>query len=350
MDELKAFIAFSRLRSLNRAAKRQAVEGMPRVAQLFQGGPGLFGAATRQEILSFKGWGDIDEELAALREIGAEVVTIKDEGYPSSLKNIPDPPLVLYKKGPLPLEQNAIAIVGSRRAGAEGMNLSEKIADTISSLGITVVSGLARGIDSSAHKGALTGQGKTIAALGCGLDICYPWENKSLFRKVGEEGAVVTEYGLGEKPLAHHFPERNRIIAGLSKGVLVIEATEKSGSLITARLGAEYGRSVMAIPGSIFSEEYKGTNALIKQGAKLVDTIDDILAECFPDLKVIKKKPIDMDGGEDYIYSIIGPRKIHVDEVIEKSKMAAKEVMAILTVLEMKDAIREVAGGFYIRK
>jgi DNA processing protein len=350
MEELKAFIAFSRLRSLKRTAKRQVAEELPCMAAIFEEDAGLFAGAVRQEILSFSAWSQIDEELAALQEIGGEAITIKDEAYPMSLKNIPDPPLVLFKKGPLPLDQNAVAIVGSRRATEEGINLSEKIADTLSSLGITVVSGLARGIDSSAHKGALAGPGKTIAALGCGLDICYPWENKHLYRKVGEVGSLVSEYSLGEKPLAHHFPERNRIIAGLSKGVLVIEAAERSGSLITARLGAEYGRSVMAIPGNIFSEDSKGTNALIKQGAKLVDSIDDVLAECFPDFKVIEKKPIDMNGDEDYIYSIIGPRKIHVDEVIEKSKMATKEVMAILTLLEMKDAIREVAGGFYIRK
>ena len=350
MEELRAFIAFSRLKSLGKAAKRRTIEELPRLAPIFDGGASPFSGTAQDEISSFSGWEEIDEELASLQRMGGEAVTLKDEAYPECLKNIPDPPLVLFKKGPLSLVRNAVAIVGSRRATEEGMNLSEKIADTLSSVGITVVSGLARGIDSSAHRGALKSPGKTIAALGCGLDICYPWENKHLYRKVGEEGVLVTEYGLGEKPLSYHFPERNRIIAGLSKGVLVIEAAEKSGSLITARLAAEYGRSVMAIPGSIFSEDCKGTNSLIKQGARLVDSIDDILTECFPDVKLIEKKPIDMNSAEDYIYSIVGPQKIHIDEVIEKSKMAAKEVMAILTLLEMKDAVREVAGGFYIRK
>ena len=350
MEELRRFIAFARLKSLSRTAKKQVLESLPSMADLFGDGAGLLGRAVQEEISSFNGWDKIDQELVSLEEIGAEAITINDQTYPASLKSIPDPPLVLFKKGSLPLARDTFAIVGSRRATEEGMNLAEKIADTLSSVGITVVSGLARGIDSSAHRGALSGPGKTVAALGCGLDICYPWENKGLYQRIGEEGSLVTEYGLGEKPLAHHFPERNRIIAGLARGVLVIEAAERSGSLITARLGAEYGRSVMAIPGSIFSEDSKGTNALIKQGAKLVDSIDDILTECFPDLKIIEKKPIDMNGDEDYIYSIIGPQRIHVDEVIEKSKMAAKEVMAILTLLEMKDAVREVAGGFYIRK
>lgn len=350
MEELTALIAFSRLRSLNRIRKRQLIEGLPCIAPLFEGRARLHDEAAGQEISAFEGSAGIDAELAALEKMGARVVTIKDEAYPASLKNTPDPPLVLYKLGTLSTEGDTIAIVGSRRATDEGMNLSEKIADTLSALGITVVSGLARGIDASAHRGALKGRGKTVAVLGCGLDIRYPWENRKLFEKIAAEGTVVTEYGLGDPPIPRHFPERNRIIAGLSKGVLVVEASERSGSLITARLGVEYGKSVMAIPGSIFNEEYRGANALIKQGAKLVDTIEDIIAECFPGLKIIKKEPIDMDSTEDYIYSIIGHHRVHKDEVIEKSNMAAKDVMAVLTMLEMKEAIREIAGGFYIRK
>jgi DNA processing protein len=350
MEEVRALIAFSRLRSLNRIKKRQALEGLAHVAPLFEGHLRLPDEGITGEISSFKEWGAIDAELERLLKIGARVITIKDDDYPASLKAIPDPPLVLYTKGPLNAEGPALAIVGSRRATEEGMNLSEKIAETLSSLNITVVSGLARGIDGSAHRGALTGGGKTIGVLGCGLDIVYPWENRRLSRQIGETGALFTEYGLGESPLPRHFPERNRIIAGLAQGVLVIEASERSGSLITARLGLEYGKSVMAIPGSIWSEGSKGTNALIKQGARLVDTIEDIIAECFPGLKIVKKQPIDMSEREGYIYSIVGHHKIHVDEVIEKSRMEAKEVMAVLTLLEMKEAIREVAGGFYIRK
>jgi DNA processing protein len=171
-----------------------------------------------------------------------------------------------------------------------------------------------------------------------------------LFEKMGEEGAILTEYSLGEKPLAFHFPERNRIIAGLSKGILVIEASKRSGSLITARLALEYGREVMAIPGSIFNEDYKGANTLIKEGAKLIEGIEDIINSCFPRLELKKEQNIDMDKDEDNIYSIIGFDKIHVDEVIEKSKMETKNVMAILTRLEMKEAICSAPGGFYIRK
>jgi DNA processing protein len=285
-----------------------------------------------------------------LNSIGAGIVTIREKEYPPLLKNIPDPPIVLYKKGPLEAGMNTLAIVGSRKATSEGMNLAEKIGETLSSVGITIVSGLARGIDAAAHRGALKEKGKTVAVLGCGIDICYPPENRLLFNTTGEEGLILTEYEPGEEPLPYHFPERNRIIAGLSKGVLVIEASQKSGSLITARLGLEYGREVMAVPGSVFREEYKGANALIKQGAKLVENINDILTTSFPGYELEQKEPVMVTPEEEKVFSHIGFEKVHIDEIIEKSNMKAQQVMAMLTRLEMKEIIREVPGGFYIRK
>ncbi|HEX2965976.1 MAG TPA: DNA-processing protein DprA, partial [Syntrophorhabdaceae bacterium] len=221
---------------------------------------------------------------------------------------------------------------------------------TISSLGITVVSGFARGIDSASHKGALKESGKTVAVLGCGLDICYPPENRRLYDAIAGEGLLITEYAPGEKPLRYHFPERNRIIAGLSKGVLVIEASQKSGSLITARLGLEYGRDVMAVPGSVFRDEYKGANTLIKQGARLIEDINDILISSFPNHRFKSVKPVEIAQDEESVFSCIGAEKIHVDEIIQNTGMHARDVMAILTQLEMKEAIREIPGGFYIRR
>ena len=350
MEELTAIMALSRLKGLDAIQKKEIVDRYESIAQLFEGRIKHYNRDLKQKIKSFNEWGEIDKGRAKLEKMGVNIITIKDSKYPKLLKNIPDAPIILYKKGRLKIGTDTIAIVGSRRATFEGMNLAEKIAHTLSSIGITVVSGLARGIDSSAHKGALKEKGKTIGILGCGIDICYPPENMRLFEKMGEEGAILTEYSLGEKPLAFHFPERNRIIAGLSKGILVIEASKRSGSLITARLALEYGREVMAIPGSIFNEDYKGANTLIKEGAKLIDGIEDIITSCFPRLELKKEQNIDMDKDEDYIYSIIGFDKIHVDEVIEKSKMETKNVMAILTRLEMKEAISSAPGGFYIRK
>jgi DNA processing protein len=350
MDEQLAIIALQRLKGIDLAIKRRLFEGEENLGSLFEGKASLHDEGVYKKIMAFKDWNDVNRDLKMLREIGVEVLTIRDPGYPVQLRNIPDAPLVLYKKGELKVGSDTIAIVGSRRASFESINMAEKIAQTLSSVGITVISGLARGVDAAAHRGALKEKGKTVGVLGCGIDICYPSENRSLFEKVGEEGCILTEYTPGELPLQHHFPARNRIIAGLSKGVLVVEASQRSGSLITARLGLEYGREVMAIPGSIFDEGYKGANSLIKQGAKLIDGMDDIIATCFPNLTLKKNEHVDLNGDEHYIYEIIGLVKIHVDEVIEKSGMETRHVMAILTNLELKEAIQGIPGGFYLRR
>jgi DNA processing protein len=350
MEERIAIIALSRLKGINSIQKRTVVDTFDNIASLFEKNATCFGTDLCGIASSFTGWKKIESDLKKLDAIGAGVVTIRDKEYPQLLKNTPDAPLVLYKKGALEIETNTLAIVGSRKATVEGMNLAEKCGESLSSVGISVVSGLARGIDTSAHRGALKEKGGTIAVLGCGIDVCYPPENRRLYDRIGEEGLLLSEYTLGERPLAYHFPERNRIIAGLSKGVLVVEASKKSGSLITARLGLEYGREVMAVPGSVFREEYQGGNTLIKQGAKLVDNIDDIIITCFPGYTLKQKEPVKIEDDEEKVFSVIRFEKIHIDEIIEKSGMEPKGVMAILTKLEMKDIIREAAGGFYIRK
>jgi DNA processing protein len=350
MNELTAIIALSRIKGIDRIKKKELIETTDNLAALFDGKTKIYDGSLKAQINAFKDWQGIEKATEKLTNSGADIITIRDKTYPELLRHIPDSPLVLYKKGPLKSVGNTLAIVGSRKASFEGIALAEKIANTLSSLGITIVSGLARGIDASAHKGALSERGKTMAVLGCGIDICYPAENIRLFEKIGEEGLLLTEYIPGDPPLNYHFPERNRIIAGLSKGILVIEASGKSGSLITARLGLEYARDVMAIPGNIFSDEHKGANALIKQGAKLVDGIEDILATSFPHVVLKKQQKIEMDKDEDYVYSYIGHERVHIDELIEKTGMQAKQVMAILTRFEMKEIIRGYPGGYYIRK
>jgi DNA processing protein len=349
MDERTAIAALSRLPGINRFRKRGLLEAAGSGIELFRNPSAVQDPGARHIIGSFDGWKGVEKELEVLTRSGGTVLTINDTAYPVLLKNTPDPPLVLYRKGTLGVSRDTIAIVGSRRATVAGLSLAGKIAETLSGLGITVISGFARGVDTASHRGALKGTGGTVAVLGCGIDICYPAENKGLFEQIGADGLIVTEYGLGEKPLGYHFPERNRIIAGLSKAVLVIEATERSGSLITARLGLEYGRDVMSVPGSIFDEEYRGANVLIKEGAKLIAGIEDILSHSFPLVRPVKEKQIDMEPEEGYIYSLIGPKKVHVDEVVERSGLETKKVMALLTTLEMKDAIRAFPGGFYVR-
>lgn len=347
-DELLSFLALSRIKGLSNLKKREIVERIPKLSFLFKGKVEVE-ETLQKSINLFDDWELLEKELEKLKRMDVEVLTIKDEKYPFLLRQIPDAPILLYKKGPLEITENTFAIVGTRRATEVGKNLAERIAGTLSSLGITIVSGLARGIDTSAHKGALKEKGKTIAVLGNGIDICYPAENFYLFRQIEKEGLLLTEYPLSSRPLPFHFPERNRIIAGLSKGILVLEASKKSGSLITARLGLEYGRDVMAVPGSIFDDAYKGSNLLIKEGARLVDGIEEILST-FPQITLKEEKGIDMTEKEAYIYNLIPYEGIHVEEIIAKSRMGAKDVMVILTNLLMKELIRETAGGFFMRK
>jgi DNA processing protein len=228
------------------------------------------GAVQRQLALS----------LAWLDQPGNHLLTMQDPGYPAALAQIPDPPPLLYLKGrPQLLAAPMLAIVGSRNASLQGKANAEVFAHALSRAGLTIVSGLALGIDAAAHQGALDGGGATVAVIGTGADIVYPARNRALAHRIAEEGCIVSEYALGTPPLSHNFPRRNRIISGLSAGVLVIEAAAQSGSLITAQLAASQGRDVFAIPGSIHSALAKGCHKLIKEGAKLVESAADVLEE-----------------------------------------------------------------------
>lgn len=344
MDEKYALMALSRVRGLSRLAKRRICDVYPDITRLFHSDAPA-GIAAR-----FDDWKGIDRDLRTLDRIGARVITLNDSEYPELLRHIPDAPILLYARGPLRPGPRALAIVGSRRASVEGANLAGKIAETLSFAGITIVSGLARGVDTAAHTRALGGSGKTVAVLGCGIDVCYPPENKVLLQKIAQEGLLLTEYIPGEQPLPYHFPERNRIIAGLARGVLVVEATARSGSLITSRLALEYGREVMAVPGSVLRTEHTGSNRLIKEGARLIDSVEDILTTCFPDVRPCTAQPAALDNRENIVYSLIGFEKVHTDEVIERSGMETREVMALLTRLTIKNVLEEISGGFFVRR
>lgn len=350
VSALEATMALASVQNVSRQTKRALFDAVDDPAKLFGGTVPFADRATMNKVLSFNGWEGIRAELARLDTMGVTPLSLSDREYPPLLRNIPDAPLLLFKRGSLGLSSETIAIVGSRKATFAGLNLAEKVAETLSSVGITVISGFARGIDTASHRGALRDRGKTAAVLGCGIDICYPPQNGRLFEQIGAEGAIFTEYRLGERPLGFHFPERNRIIAGLSKGILVVEAATRSGSLITARLGLEYGREVMSVPGSIFTEEHKGANLLIKEGARLIDTVEDIITHCFPGTAFRKSSAVDMNEEEDYIYSLVGTERTHIDEVVERSGLETKRVMALVTRLEMKDLIRGFPGGYYIKR
>lgn len=276
------------------------------------------------------------------------LITLADPGYPASLLEIPDPPPLLYVKGnPSLLCSPMIGIVGSRNATPQGARNATSFAQSLSESGWCIASGLALGIDGAAHRGALLGKGSTVAVVGTGLDIVYPARHRELAHEISEKGAIVSELPLGEPSRAHNFPRRNRIISGLSRGVLIVEANLESGSLITARLAAEQGREVFAIPGSIHSPLSRGCHRLIKQGAKLVESIQDILEE-------IGEPPAanplsDSTSVAHPLLEIMGYDAISFDALIESSSLTSNEVSAMLLSMELEGKIASLPGGRYQR-
>ncbi len=290
-----------------------------------------------------------------------EIIKKSSRNYPEILKEIPDAPKQLYVRGSLPKDHNLnFAIVGTRAASDYGRTLAFKIAKELAELGFNIVSGLALGIDTQAHLGALEGKGKTTAVMGSAIDdnSIYPSENLNLVKKIiSLGGAVISEYEPGTKSEIWFFPERNRIISGLSQGVLVVEAPEKSGALITARAALEQNREVFAIPGSIFSKNSCGTNNLIKSGAKMVTTVDDILEELnLTDLKTVSLRDISrrekkekLNPEEQLILGIIEKEPIQIDKICKISEMAAGQVLSIVSVLEIRGIIKNIGGSKFVK-
>ena len=294
------------------------------------------------------------KEWQKLQKQEIDFITSSESEYPPLLKEIFYAPLAFYIKGEIPEKTPCIAVVGTRRASYYGKLVTEKLVQELVRYNFVIVSGLAYGIDTIAHKTALENQGKTIAVLGSGLDDIFPSSNRKLAQEIIKHGALVTEYPLKAPALKHYFPWRNRIISGLSLATIVIEAPEKSGALITARFALEQNREVFAIPGSIFNKNSKGTNNLIKQGAKLVSQIEDILEElniqCA--LPIIKDAPdLKFDSKEEEkIYQSLSKEKpLPIDKIIEISNLPSKEVLVILTTLEIKGFIKNIDGGNYVK-
>jgi DNA processing protein len=295
------------------------------------------------------------ERLAAamkwLEEENNHLLTLADEDYPRRLLETPDPPVILYLKGRRELLSRAdaagFAVVGSRNATPGGLQNAENFSRALSEAGLTIVSGMALGIDAAAHRGGLAGAGSTIAVVGTGLDLVYPAKNKALAHDLAELGLIVSEFALGTPALAQNFPRRNRIISGMSRGVLVVEAAIASGSLITARQAGEQGREVFAIPGSIHSPFSKGCHQLIKQGAKLVEDAADILQELQIETP-FRDALVDIDAS-DPILSALGFDPASIDTLSERTGLAADKVMARLTELELNGEIASLPGGKYQR-
>ncbi len=307
------------------------------------------GKARAEKIASFSDWDNVQREIEWLEKSGVKIVRYCDSDYPELLKQIFDPPFLLYIKGRLSEEDKfSIGIVGSRKATPYGMSVTDKVSGELAASGFTIVSGMARGVDSAAHRAAVKKQGRTIAVLGCGINVVYPPENRGLLEKITEAGAVVTEFSPGTKPARENFPVRNRLISGLSLGVLVIEATEKSGSLITANHALDQNREVFAIPGNILSDNTTGTHKLIQRGAKLVHSVDDIISELAPALKGFinksRKNDIILTDEENRLCSMLSAEPIHIDDIIRESGMFSKEVLMILLNLELKNIVKQLEG------
>lgn len=289
------------------------------------------------------------ELLEAIKQEKLTALLLSDDRYPELLKQIPDPPSLIYVKGVLSvLKAQSIAIVGTRRPTPYGKEVASKLAEELARAGLAVVSGGARGIDTAAHQGALK-TGKTIAVLGTGLNVPYPRENKKLFEQIAENGCLVSEFPPFLGPLAHHFPMRNRIISGLSLGVIVVEAREKSGALITARLAGEHGREVFAVPGKITNPCSVGPHKLLQDGAKLVSDVQDVLEEFGFQFKKVPVELPPLNAKERDVLHLIPEDCIDMETILQKSSFPYAEALALLTSLEMKGYIQKIAGQKIVR-
>ncbi len=297
-----------------------------------------------------------EEEWKEIRAHHLDVITPDDGAYPESLLTISSPPPLLYVKGSLiPEDRQAVAIVGARKADFRGKGIAKALAFSLAKQGLTVVSGLARGIDTQAHLGALAGGGRTIAVLGSGFSRFYPPENRQIGEKIAGQGAIISEFSCRRAPDPRNFPRRNRLISGLSLGVVVVQATRRSGSMITARMALEQGREVFAVPGPPESPLSHGCHALIKQGAKLVETVDDILEEL--NIAPISTEPPAPDsetpvlkGISKRLYGALGTQPMHLDTLCQACSLETKDVLPSLLDMELSGLIVRLPGEFYARK
>jgi DNA processing protein len=320
------------------------------------------GISKRQSaaILNYKAPQSIKAELERANQKGYKIIPLADSSYPPLLREIPDPPPFLYVSGSLDGSSKNIAVVGSRNPTAYGISTTQKLCADLAAHGIAIVSGMALGIDTAAHQGALAGNGKTVAVLGSGFNKIYPSQNLSLFKRISEEGAVISEFALNTEPEAHHFPIRNRIISGMCMGTVVVEATRKSGSLITARLAADQNREVFAVPGSIQSFKSTGTHALIKQGAKLVENAQDVIEELVAYMDMgppglhedriqnhTAKRQESLPPEELTVYNNLSPYPEHIDTLIRRTHIESGKLLSLLLQLELKGVVQQLPGKYF---
>lgn len=360
MSNLRHWIALSMLSDIGPVGSKKLLSVFGAPEKVFSAelddllSVGGIGINRAKNIKEFSSWKDIEKRINLMEKRGIKAVGLDNPSYPEMLREIEDAPIILYTKGDIiPQDRYAIAIVGSRKATHYGTSLAENISEELSSMGFTIISGMARGIDALSHKGALRAGGRTIAVLGSGLDVPYPPENKGLMEKIADSGCVISEFPPGTLPDRENFPRRNRLISGLSLGVLVVEATSDSGSLITAGYALEQSREVFAVPGNVTSSHSKGTNELIKRGAILTGSAEDIVRELAPVLKgFIKSKDkskIEITDEERGLFNLLSGEPKQIDIISRESGLPASKVLGILLELELKGVVKQTIGKrFYL--
>ena len=352
-DDLKALLLLSRTPGIRMQGIRDLFEEKGKnpeeILERIEAGPN---PAWKEALQATRRIFDPEKEISRCEKLGIELIPFGDAGYPGLLKEISDPPLILYVKGNL-LESDpaAVAVVGSRHPSLYGQEQARRFARRFAEWGLTIVSGFARGIDRAAHEAALEiSYGRTIAVLGSGLDVIYPKEHEALYEEITERGALVSEFALGTQPFAENFPKRNRIIAGLSLGVLVVEAHSRSGSLITAHLAADEGREVFALPGRVDQLGSRGTHRLLKEGAALAESPEDVFDALSPQLwSFIPRSTDSFDETEKEFLGLFKEAPLTVDQITKEGRQPIASIISCLTRLEVKGALRKRSDGRYER-
>ena len=366
MDSREALIALNLIEGVGPVRARSLLEHFGDAPQILAATKSALlrvrniGDETAEAIATWEKTIDLAGELKRISDFGCHVLISSDENYPASLREIYDPPLVLYVKGDLTAkDKNAVAMVGSRSTTHYGIETARKLAYQLAYVGVTVVSGGARGIDTAAHQGAMAAKGRTVAILGTGINLIFPPENAELFARVAENGAVLTQFPFNRNGDRQSFAIRNRIIAGMTLGTVVVEADLHSGALITSNFATEYGRQVFAVPGRIDSPRSKGCHDLIKKGAKLCEGAEDILSE-FEYLFPGSNRPpspgetgvlpaLELSANEQKVYDALDNEERSIDEIIRKSGLPSSAVSVALLSLEMKRAVKQLPGKLFVR-
>ena len=371
MDPRYFPIALSRVKGVGPGLYKKLIGSFGSAGEVFRASPKTLSQTTGLRpalagaIASFSGRAPVLEEIDKLDRLGITLIPLEEASYPELLRHISDPPPFLYVRGSLSSgEVRSVALVGSRRASAYGRRISRKIARDLARMGGCVVSGMARGIDTEAHKGALDGGGKTVAVLGCGVDVLYPPENGDLYRAILETGAIVSEFPPGTQPKPAHFPVRNRVISGLSRAVVVLEGTDRSGSLITAGFALDQGREVFALPGPVDSTRSAGPHRLIRDGAALIRSAADIFDELgleaeTPSLEQLVEAGPERGGrrgstgplphGAGAVIRTLSDEPIHIDDIVGKSGIPPSEVLTVLLALELEGVVEQRPGKWFVR-